>query len=49
MRTVGDDAICDRRGPMLWAIGTRTGENNGIATLASCKIIEQIFQSNLNS
>lgn len=42
-RTVGDDAICDRNGPKLWATGTRTGENKGIAELASCDIKKEIF------
>lgn len=37
-RTVGDDAICDRSGPKFWAIGTITGENKGMAKLASCDI-----------
>lgn len=35
-RNVGDDAICDKIGPRLWATGTRTGENRGTAELASC-------------
>lgn len=34
-RIVGEVAICDNSGPSLWAIGTRTGENKGIAKLAS--------------
>ena len=40
---MGDEAICDRNGPRLWAIGTRTGENRGIAELASCEIKKENF------
>lgn len=36
-RSDGDDVSWDRRGPKLWAIGTMTGENKGMAELASCK------------
>lgn len=35
-RIVGDETISDRSGPMLWAIGTKTGEKKGTAELASC-------------
>jgi len=38
IRIVGDDVICDKIGAMLWAIGTRIGDKNGIATLASYKL-----------
>lgn len=43
---VGDEVSWDKRGPKLWAIGTITGENSGIAELASCKI-ENVLVSTL--
>jgi hypothetical protein len=36
-RTVGYDVSWDKIGPKLCAMGTITGENSGMAELASCK------------
>jgi len=36
-RTVGYDVSWDNIGPKLCAMGTITGENSGMAELASCK------------
>lgn len=44
-RRVGEEKISDRSGPKLWAIGTRTGENKGIAELASCINEKKFSQS----
>jgi hypothetical protein len=41
-RIVGYDVSWDNIGPKLCAMGTITGENSGIAELASCKRIDTI-------
>lgn len=41
-RIVGDEVISKRKGPIFWATGTRTGDNNGMAKLASWKIRRDI-------
>jgi len=38
VRSVGDDVSWYRSGPKFFVIGTITGENKGIAWLASCKM-----------
>lgn len=44
-RRVGEEKISDRRGPIVWAIGTSTGEKIGIAELASCNEETKFSQS----
>jgi hypothetical protein len=44
-RRVGEEKISDRSGPKFWAIGTRTGENKGIAELASCNNEREFSES----
>lgn len=50
IRIVGEEVSCDKMGPKLCAMGTITGENNGIAVLASYNIKHYIrdFHTKIN-